>query len=82
MRILVGVKLMNQFIAKCSQCDEIHRKKDMKHYLAEELTYADGRVEREPEMWFCLYHVADWDLAYEGMTREEMPEGPIQRKFI
>jgi len=73
---------MNPYISKCGQCGEVHKKADMKHYPAEELSYADGRVEREPEMWFCLYHVADWDLAYDGLTREEIPEGPISRKFI
>jgi len=73
---------MNNYIAKCSQCFEVHRKVDMKHYPAEELEYMDGRIEREPEMYFCMKHLADWDLAYDGMLREEMPEGPISRKYI
>ncbi len=73
---------MNNYIAKCSQCLEIHRKVDMKHYPAEELTYADGRVERDPEMYFCQVHVEDWDHAYDGLTIEEIPDQPISKRYI
>ena len=68
--------MTNKFTKKCSQCGNYRQVKNMKFYPAEKQIYADGRVEVDPDMYFCKEHEEDWYLAYDGMSPEEMPERP------
>jgi len=68
---------MNPHYKKCQQCGDYKANKDILTIPRRKETYwSDGRVEIFPEMYFCKSHQEDWDLAFDGLTSEEIPEQP------
>jgi len=73
---------MSKYVKQCEQCKEWKNFKDVKFFPAERETYQDGHVSESWNRYYCKDCMKSWDLAYDGMTAEEMPEGPIKTERI